>query len=530
MDYFHTIEFYWDNVPLMDRDNIAIIVFLLPYHPTQSKKGPICITNTHLLFNPKRGDIKLTQLAHMFAEVDDLCWCSEPLNSNVYNNNYTHTIMCGDFNSLPFSPLYNFITTQKLQFEGLSRNVVSGQAEGLSSRNFHRFGAELLPVEMKINNNCQWVSTYERRKKLLEERRLAGKKSFEERSDHDDSNHSVVDMCVSSYDSDSEGETGRKEELLQYKDDERNQEEPCAAASGEEEVRRVFDAHYDAHFSKTLSSKFEAKRGEVVSNACREPTTPRRAHVPIRIRRPPQHEAKTHSLEESKSNRRTSGKLSTQIKRKTSDGPQSVPDLIIIEESTDDDVVASTSAHNVNAKMRRMKNNKMERNYEDTKMITNTTERNSSIHVHGGRISTDINQNACLSHETNTAVDGTSQQKQQQQKIQHRDSNVSGEHERSEGVLTHNFSLQSSYCHFNVDKTREVTTCHDRDASNVDYIFYSSRCPAWEPQAPWDRNERLSVSAVLSLLPERTLNHMGKLPNRLLSSDHQMLATSFILS
>lgn len=42
----------------LDRDNIALIVQLLHRKTNQF----ICVANTHILFNPKRGDIKLAQL------------------------------------------------------------------------------------------------------------------------------------------------------------------------------------------------------------------------------------------------------------------------------------------------------------------------------------------------------------------------------------------------------------------------------------------------------------------------------------
>ena len=41
------------------RNNIALAVVLT----MRSNKKHICVANTHLLYNPKRGDIKLTQLA-----------------------------------------------------------------------------------------------------------------------------------------------------------------------------------------------------------------------------------------------------------------------------------------------------------------------------------------------------------------------------------------------------------------------------------------------------------------------------------
>ncbi|XP_068649140.1 carbon catabolite repressor protein 4 homolog 6 [Aristolochia californica] len=114
------------------RDNIAQICVLesssrispgngsmvqpMSSHSGGSNKVVIC--NIHVLYNPNRGDIKLGQVRVLLdrAHAISRTWNDAPV------------VICGDFNSTPKSPLYNFILEQKLSLSGLSKNEVSGQS------------------------------------------------------------------------------------------------------------------------------------------------------------------------------------------------------------------------------------------------------------------------------------------------------------------------------------------------------------------------------------------------------------------
>lgn len=98
----------------------------------QAKKLVVC--NIHVLFNPKRGEIKLGQVRVLLSRAHAISklWDDAPL------------VLCGDFNSTPKSPLYNFIAEQKLDLSELPRDKVSGQASAKVhvSRPFNaRYGA-----------------------------------------------------------------------------------------------------------------------------------------------------------------------------------------------------------------------------------------------------------------------------------------------------------------------------------------------------------------------------------------------------
>ncbi|XP_051151403.1 carbon catabolite repressor protein 4 homolog 6 [Andrographis paniculata] len=77
----------------------------------------VVVCNIHVLFNPKRGDVKLGQIRLLLERAHAISkrWDHAPV------------VICGDFNCTPKSPMYNFIKEQKLDLSELPRNKVSGQ-------------------------------------------------------------------------------------------------------------------------------------------------------------------------------------------------------------------------------------------------------------------------------------------------------------------------------------------------------------------------------------------------------------------
>ncbi|WOK99144.1 carbon catabolite repressor protein [Canna indica] len=89
-----------------------------PNSSDQSRRtNLVVVCNIHVLYNPKRGEIKLGQVRTLLDRAHAV--------SRIWNN--APVIVCGDFNSTPKSPLYNFIAEQKLHLSGLARDQVSGQ-------------------------------------------------------------------------------------------------------------------------------------------------------------------------------------------------------------------------------------------------------------------------------------------------------------------------------------------------------------------------------------------------------------------
>uniref|UniRef100_A0A8C7YA81 Endonuclease/exonuclease/phosphatase domain-containing protein n=1 Tax=Oryzias sinensis TaxID=183150 RepID=A0A8C7YA81_9TELE len=114
---FTKLEFFRPETGLLNRHNVGIVLLLRPLvaqGAALKESGPLlCLANTHLLFNPRRGDVKLAQLAIMLAEIDAV------VKSCKVKGEHCNVVLCGDFNSLPNTPLYQLIVTGELYYQGL---------------------------------------------------------------------------------------------------------------------------------------------------------------------------------------------------------------------------------------------------------------------------------------------------------------------------------------------------------------------------------------------------------------------------
>ncbi|XP_078168833.1 DNAse I-like superfamily protein isoform X2 [Carex rostrata] len=120
---------YIEFRPLGLRDNVAQICVLESVvqrtsendsTSTGTSSSRVVVCNIHVLFNPKRGDIKLGQVRTLIDQALTVSkgWGDAPV------------VLCGDFNATPNSPLYKFILEQKLDLSGLARSQISGQETG----------------------------------------------------------------------------------------------------------------------------------------------------------------------------------------------------------------------------------------------------------------------------------------------------------------------------------------------------------------------------------------------------------------
>ncbi|XP_042360019.1 protein angel homolog 2 isoform X2 [Plectropomus leopardus] len=144
------VEFFRPGDALLDRDNVGLVLLLQPNN-TMGQSDPsafICVANTHLLYNPRRGDIKLAQLAILLAEVNRL--------SRLPDGSTNPVVLCGDFNSTPWSPLYSFLTTGCLEYTGLQSGMVSGQES--NPRGQRVLTPPLWSHSLGISHQCQYKS------------------------------------------------------------------------------------------------------------------------------------------------------------------------------------------------------------------------------------------------------------------------------------------------------------------------------------------------------------------------------------
>lgn len=108
LSQYKGIEFNRTDVAnLLSRDNVGIIAVLKPRLQTKSKSSHLVIANTHLIFNPKRCDIKLAQLKFFLSEIERMSLESY----DEIKNERCHypTILCGDLNSTPDSDVSRFV-------------------------------------------------------------------------------------------------------------------------------------------------------------------------------------------------------------------------------------------------------------------------------------------------------------------------------------------------------------------------------------------------------------------------------------
>uniref|UniRef100_A0A8C1NHF9 Angel homolog 2 (Drosophila) n=2 Tax=Cyprinus carpio TaxID=7962 RepID=A0A8C1NHF9_CYPCA len=143
----HPVEYFRRGIPLLDRDNVGLIVLLRPIDPHSSLTN-ICVANTHLLYNPRRGDIKLAQLAVLLAEISRV--------AQLPDSSVCPVLLCGDFNSVPWSPLYRFIKDSRLEYDDLPIGKVSGQEE--NPRGQRILTVPIWPRSLGISQQCQYES------------------------------------------------------------------------------------------------------------------------------------------------------------------------------------------------------------------------------------------------------------------------------------------------------------------------------------------------------------------------------------
>ncbi|CAA7053079.1 unnamed protein product [Microthlaspi erraticum] len=119
---------FWkaDRFRVLERENVAFSQFgmcdnvaqlaVLEMHKS-SKSRKLLLGNIHVLYNPRRGDVKLGQIRSLCSKAHLLStkWGDIPI------------ILGGDFNSTPQSPLYNFLASSELNLMKHDKRELSGQ-------------------------------------------------------------------------------------------------------------------------------------------------------------------------------------------------------------------------------------------------------------------------------------------------------------------------------------------------------------------------------------------------------------------
>ena len=123
----HAVEFCQPDMAVLDRDNVAVMAKFCHKNAGHHSKvaldifvvcqcslaklylfgspQPFVVATTHILFNKRRTDIKLSQLAVLLTDLDSFAREEGPLGSG-----HVPVILSGDFNMTPDSPIIsNFV-------------------------------------------------------------------------------------------------------------------------------------------------------------------------------------------------------------------------------------------------------------------------------------------------------------------------------------------------------------------------------------------------------------------------------------
>ena len=126
----------------------------LPASPYSANRSTaiFCLATTHLLFNPKAGDVKLAQLSYLLAELHRIALVPPGNSTQLYPS-----ILCGDLNCLPNCPLLKFIERSRLNYSSLSVSELAGYLKNQGST--RKIPVPLLPAHLNIGPNCTYSNT-----------------------------------------------------------------------------------------------------------------------------------------------------------------------------------------------------------------------------------------------------------------------------------------------------------------------------------------------------------------------------------
>ncbi|XP_023298972.2 protein angel [Lucilia cuprina] len=93
------VEYYTDNVLTLNRENIAIMA---KFQPMEDNSSTFVVATTHLLYNPRREDIRISQINKLIQEIIAF--------SNTHMKNRLPIILTGDFNFTPDTKAFELLT------------------------------------------------------------------------------------------------------------------------------------------------------------------------------------------------------------------------------------------------------------------------------------------------------------------------------------------------------------------------------------------------------------------------------------
>ncbi|KAG4069847.1 hypothetical protein HA402_009554 [Bradysia odoriphaga] len=106
----------------------------------------VVVATTHLLYNPRRQDVRLAQVQVLLAEIDRIAYKGIDDHCRA---RYSPIILTGDFNFQPNTAPYSLIVNGYLTYSSLNKRLeISRPYES-------KFGDILLPIHLGITDDCQ---------------------------------------------------------------------------------------------------------------------------------------------------------------------------------------------------------------------------------------------------------------------------------------------------------------------------------------------------------------------------------------
>uniref|UniRef100_A0A914I743 Endonuclease/exonuclease/phosphatase domain-containing protein n=1 Tax=Globodera rostochiensis TaxID=31243 RepID=A0A914I743_GLORO len=137
----------------MHKDNVGQ-VFALALVGTQSA---ICISNTHIFYNMKHGQIKLAQMAFLLCSMHEME--SQICADARQFVHFAGHILCGDFNMIPTTPLHRFMIERSVDLYQIPAEMAQLGTGTLALKGQNSLPVPLqLPVRhMKLSPKCTFV-------------------------------------------------------------------------------------------------------------------------------------------------------------------------------------------------------------------------------------------------------------------------------------------------------------------------------------------------------------------------------------
>ena len=487
------MQYSTPKVQILDKDNVGIVVLLKVNTPNRKAGKPfICVANTHLLFNKKRGDIKLAQLAYLFAEINELAVLSQ----DEHKKTHCPVILCGDLNSLPYSPLYHLLTTGQLEYSARSPAVISGQlasSEAKRGPSTKRIRTPLLPWEFGITAQCQW------RKGKSEG---SCTESNSQTRDIQDSERHIERK---------RNEKDRNNSSHRCKSNGSIQTDPCRSAN----LNHV-DSISFSNFRPTANTNQYAEPNEVKASTVhghseeQDRKTGRQSKrnsdtidLTRDIESPSPHGRVAEPNRDSKSNRLGESKLFEDAK--------SNPNWTAGKSGRNSEFIDLTrETESPSPRNRAVEGNRPGISDKDPDLNVSTESRehpSRTVEQHS-----DTALPAASSSHTHLQTEKTKYDKN--------------------GTISIPWQFKSVYTHRFQDGTPEVTTCHSKACCNVDYIFYTAgiRNTRSSEHREYVQTGKLTLLGRLELMRKSDFNTVRLLPNDRFPSDHLSLQARFKLT